>query len=126
MRKEKGFVILGALFLALIYFASVELLLADTTARLLELRRTRARMAAEILADNAVELSADSMVVRLSVDAEKTTEEGTMMSTYRTEPDGTFVIEANAVTAAGARARVQMRGRVTGTSISILRTRHSG
>jgi hypothetical protein len=62
--SERGFALLVALALAVLYFAFIELLMIDAARSLGEARRFRARIVALTLAENGAELAAAQMVTR--------------------------------------------------------------
>jgi hypothetical protein len=85
---ERGFALILALVLSILYFGFIELLMMDASRELSEARRFRARIIALTLAENGVELGAAQMLVE---DGEGlppvTDEQGTAAFTER-EVDG--------------------------------------
>jgi hypothetical protein len=61
-RRQRGFVLIGALVLSVLYFALMELLLIDSSRALNEAQRFRARIVAVTLAESGAELAALQMV----------------------------------------------------------------
>ena len=61
---ERGYVLIAAIALAVLYFALMELLLIDSSRALREAQRFRAKVIAATLAESAAELSTASMVTR--------------------------------------------------------------
>jgi hypothetical protein len=61
-RRQRGFVLVGALVLSVLYFALMELLLIDSSRALHEAQRFRARIVAVTLAESGAELAALQMV----------------------------------------------------------------
>lgn len=78
MTDRRGFVLVGALVLAVLYFGLMELLMIDASRALGEARRFRARIVAATLAENAAELSAESIATRLTGQADTRNAQGTM------------------------------------------------
>jgi Tfp pilus assembly protein PilV len=121
--EQRGFVLVGALVIAILYLGLVEMLWMEASLRIREAQRFRARVEAQTLAENAVELAAQRIVLAASSSVEAELPEGTMQATMVRNEDDTFVIEA---TARGSRllryeARVTLQGRIDGTDIRIER-----
>lgn len=66
--SQRGFALIAAIVLAVLYFALIELLLIDASRELREARRFRARIVAATLAENGAELAALGMVTMRSPD----------------------------------------------------------
>src|SRR5215213_2449819 len=62
--SERGFALIAALTLALLYFALMELILIDSSRSLAEAQRFRARIMAAAVAEDAAELAALNMRIR--------------------------------------------------------------
>ena len=62
--SERGFALIIALVLAILYFAFIELLMIDASRELAEARRFRGRIVALTLAENGAELAATQMIVQ--------------------------------------------------------------
>lgn len=62
--RERGYVLITAIALAILYFALMELMLIDSSRALREAQRFRSKVIAATLAESAAELSAASMVTR--------------------------------------------------------------
>src|SRR6266545_5727430 len=61
-QRQRGFVLISALVLSVLYFALMELLLIDSSRALNEAQRFRARVVAGALAESGAELAALQMV----------------------------------------------------------------
>src|SRR5438094_727313 len=59
---QRGYVLISAIALAVLYFALMELMLIDSSRALREAQRFRARVVASALAENAAELAAANMI----------------------------------------------------------------
>ena len=75
---ERGFVLIAALVLAVLYFALMELMLVDSGRELAEAQRFRSRIVAGIVAENAVELAARHMAVSGGMSISENDEQGSM------------------------------------------------
>ena len=126
--REAGYALISALVLAILYFALIELLLLDSARELSEARRFRARIVAETLAENAVELAALEIVTNKSAEGTAEDWQGKMSSEMRkNDQSGEFDIIALG-TSGGiteARARVVVRGIVSGRDVRIRYTMHT-
>ncbi len=80
-RDQRGFVLVAALVLAILYFALMELLLIDSSRALAEAQRFRARIVSTALAENAAELAAEQIVSRSSAKVTASNFQGTMDGT---------------------------------------------
>ena len=112
--SERGFVLIAALTLAVLYFALMELLLVDSSRELAESRRFRARVVAAVVAENAVELAALQMVEQTDRTITEADAQGTMNATYRRGAGDAFTIEAEGETLGVVRqkATVFVQGRI--------------
>lgn len=124
-RTERGFALITALLLAILFLGMIELALADATAAQREARRFRERISSQILADNAIELAAAGMVTKESGGSfERETEAGTMNGSIKVLPGGRFELAGDGVSAGlEVRARVELEGRVVGNQIVIQKSR---
>jgi hypothetical protein len=129
-RNERGFALIAALALAILYFGLVELLMIDASRELMEARQFRARVVALTLAENGAELAARNMTDPSVTDAQVSlaNEDGEMSGTLRKDAAGQFEIEGSG-TATGiesATESVILRGRVSGGEIQIQYAIHRG
>jgi hypothetical protein len=126
-REERGFVLIAALTLAILYFALMELLLVDSSRQLAEARRFRSRVTAAVVAENAAELAAQGMVGSSGRSIDEQSDEGLMKGQYRATGGNAFEIEASGETRGTERqsARVFVQGRVeSGGVVKIDYTMH--
>jgi hypothetical protein len=105
----------------------VELLLLDSARELAEARRFRARVVAETLAENGVELAAEQIVAKDKTEATAEDWQGTIVGRMAKKPGGEFDIVAEGQTSGltESRAKVVVRGRVVGASVRIQYTVHT-
>lgn len=120
-RTERGFALITALLLAILFLGIIELALADATASQREARRFRERISSQILADNAIELAAAGMLTKQSNSSiERETEAGRMKGSFKILPSGRFELAGEGVSAGlEVRATVVLEGRVIGNRIVI-------
>lgn len=111
---ERGFALIAALALAVLYFGLMELLLVDSSRELAEARRFRARVVAGVLAENAVELASLQMVGSSGRTVEEEDRQGTMSGRYTRGAGGSFELFGEGETSGVLRqsARVSLQGRV--------------
>ena len=123
---QRGYVLISAIALAVLYFGLMELMLIDSSRALREAQRFRARVVAATLAESAAELAAAQMVTRPSASASATDDQGRMTGTLTTS-GGQFELEGQGVTAGvvPVTATVRVQGRILGTHIAIDYTFHS-
>ena len=121
-RSERGAALLGALLIAILYFLLMGLALAESSSVERDIHRQRARIAAEILADNGAELAAAGMVEGSGHSVEIDSTAGNAEGIYTRLPGDRFIIEAKGRSAGVAvvRASVILRGRFRGQRVEIL------
>jgi Tfp pilus assembly protein PilX len=95
--SERGFALLVALILAVLYFGFVELLMMDASREMSEARRFRGRIVALTLAENGAELAAEQMVSRKSATVELQDFQGTASGTLKTGVAGMVQDEGGAM-----------------------------
>lgn len=125
--RQRGYALISALVLAILYFAMVELLLLDSQRELAEARRFRARIVAETLAENGAELAALQIVTQDKSEMTAEGWQGTVVGRMAKNPSGQFDIVAEGQTTGvtESRAKVLVRGRVVGTSVRVQYTVHT-
>lgn len=113
-RPERGFVLIAALVLAVLYFGLMELMLVDSGRELAEARRFRARVVAGIVAENAVELAAHEMTSSGGLKVTEDDEQGSMEGELRRTGGDGFEITGKGKTggATAQEATVYVQGRV--------------
>ncbi len=121
VRADRGFALVSALLIAVLFFGLIELTLRDTTEGVRAAHRHRARIASEILADNAVDLAAAGMILGTSKGETRESGEGTMTGTLQMLPGNRFEIVGDGESAGVIRVRthVVLRGRIAGNSIVV-------
>jgi hypothetical protein len=131
--SERGFVLVAALVLAILYFSLMELMLLDSSRALRESQRYRARVVAAVLAENGAELAAEEILTNpRTMPVELNGEDGTMRGALSRQDDGKFVItgEGKATGVASQQATVELQGQwkdpVSGDEkVKILYSTHS-
>ena len=124
---ERGYVLISAIALAILYFALMELMLIDSSRALREAQRFRARVQAATLAESAAELAAANLVNQTTANTSAEDDQGKMTGTL-TRNGNDFMItgqsETTGVPPQKANVRVQGRVQPNGT-ITIDYTFHS-
>ena len=125
--SERGYALIAALVLAVLYFAMVELLLIDSARELEEARRFRARIVAETLAENGAELAALNIVTAEKTESKAEDWQGEIIGRMAKNTAGGFDIEAEGRTSGvtESKVRVLVRGRVVGNDVRIQYTVHT-
>ncbi len=123
---QRGYVLLSAIALAILYFALMELMLIDSSRALREAQRFRSRVVAAALAESAAELAAAQMVTQPGRSANAQDEQGQMNGTLSVS-GGQFEITAEGTTTgvSPTKASVRVQGRIEGPRIAIDYTFHS-
>jgi len=125
--RERGYVLVAAIALAILYFALMELMLIDSSRALREAQRFRSKVIAATLAESAAELSTASMVTRQAGDAiNADDEQGSMKATCKVSGTA-FEIDAEAATSGvmPSKSTVRVQGRIIGTRVMVDYTYHS-
>lgn len=135
--NQRGFALLWAIGLAVLFFMLIELMLIDSARELKEAQRFRSRMVAMVLAENGAEMAALQIgdPDRAFYDPDPSTDwQGTIdgrMDKTTSEQGGTFTIIGTGVTAGTeqTKAEVRVEGYVEGAAptanIVISFTRHT-
>jgi Tfp pilus assembly protein PilX len=124
--EQRGYVLISAIALAILYFGLMELMLIDSARALRESQRFRARVMAATLAESAAELAAAQMVNGTSNAANAQDDQGKMNGALnRTGND--FELNGEGVTSGvpPVRATVRVQGRIEGSRVMIDYTFHS-
>ncbi|HEV7426239.1 MAG TPA: hypothetical protein VGQ46_07710 [Thermoanaerobaculia bacterium] len=125
--RERGYVLVAAITIAILYFALMELMLIDSSRALREAQRFRSKVVAATLAESAAELSAASMVTRHAGDTiNADDEQGSMKATCKVNGEA-FDIDAEAATSgvSPVKSSVRVQGRIVGQRVVIDYTYHS-
>lgn len=123
---QRGYVLISAIVLAILYFGLMELMLIDSSHALVEADRFRSRVVASTLAESGAELVAAQMITHPQSSASAHDAQGSMTATMTTV-NNEFQINAQGVTSGvvPATATVRVQGRILGTHIAIDYTFHS-
>ena len=124
--RERGYVMISAIVLSVLYFALMALMLIETTHALREAQRFRARVMVSTLAENAVELAAADLVNRSGATVDAEDWQGKMTAEMRRADPG-FEITAKGVTTGVSpqTADVRVQGRVKDKHVTVDYTYHS-
>jgi len=119
--SERGFALIAAIVLAVLYVGLIELLLLDSARELTEARRFRAKVVAATLAENGAELAAARLIDRPSANVNAEDAQGTISGTMRKLANEKFEITGTGSTTGVVQtsARVQLFGRIEGTQVKI-------
>lgn len=115
--SQRGYVLISAIALAVLYFGLMELMLIDSSRALREAQRFRSRIVASTLAESAAELVAARMIPSGSSTFQNAKDEqGSMKGTLRLVGD-TFELIGEAETAgvSPVKAEVRVQGRIDRT-----------
>lgn len=123
---ERGYVLVSAIALAILYFALMELMLMDSSRALREAQRFRSRVVATTLAESAAELAAAQLVTAPGATVNASDEQGTMSATLQ-KTGSTFMIEAQAESTGvpPQKATVRVQGDVAGKRVRVAYTYHT-
>ena len=127
--RERGYALISAIALAVLYFAVMQLIMIDSNRVLHEAQRFRAKVIAEALAENGAELAASQLVVatapKPAVNA--TDGVGKMTGALPDRSQTAFVITGEG-TSYGAEPRtttVRLQGRTLGAKVVVDYALHS-
>lgn len=125
--SERGFALIAAIVLAVLYFALMELLLLDSSRELAEAQRFKARVIAAAMAENAAEHAAINLVNASTSTLPRTAVKDGWISGGMEKTGSQFDLWGEGETKGVIRqkARVEVRGSVDGGRIHIHYTRHS-
>ena len=124
---QRGFVLISVLVIALLYFAMLELMLIESGEAMRNAQRFRARIVAQILAENGAELAAHNFALSNGKSVSYTDDSGEMHGKSERLPGELFTIEGRG-TVGGVyphSATVKIHGHFEGLSLYIDRTVHS-
>ena len=116
----------GALIIAVLYFALMELLLLDSSRALQEAQRYRSRVIADALAESGAELAAVQLVDNMGGNVKATDPQGSISGTL-TRNGNQFVIvgDGTAGGVPGGSAHVQLQGTISGNRVAIVYSTHT-
>jgi Tfp pilus assembly protein PilX len=115
-RSQRGYVLITAIVLAILYFALMELMLIDSSRSLQQAQRFRSRIVAQTLAESAAELAAVDLVDRYGTNVDAEDEQGRMTGKSTRTPT-TFVLDGTGTTAGvmPVTATVRVQGAIVGS-----------
>lgn len=128
---ERGFALIAALVLAVLFFALITLVLWESTMRYRAAQQFRSRIVAQTLAENAAELAAKGLGDGSSLIVSAETGDGTMEAKGEVTEDFEGIIRFKIEAAGTTRgvqpthATVTVWGRVDGSGVRVTRTKHS-
>jgi len=126
--SERGFALLVALALAVLFFGFVELLMIDVSRELGEARRFRGRIVALTLAENAAEMAAKDIVSNKTAADKDEDWQGTFTWTMKKDDQGKFEIFgiSHSKGPEGTSSTVWLQGEVNAPKdVRILFSRHT-
>jgi hypothetical protein len=126
-RSERGIVLVAALVLAVLYFALMELMMVDASRSLSEAQRFRARVVAQTLAENGVELAAKRMIDAPDLSPKSySDDQGLIRGALERQADTYRLVgEGNAKGVVEQKMTVTLQGRIVGTNVTIDYADHS-
>jgi hypothetical protein len=126
--SERGFALILALVLAILYFGFIELLMLDASRELAEARRFRSRIIGLTLAENGAELAARNMAKVPVMTDSATDDQGIMSGKVTVDPstgDFNLVGEGQSFGRESTKASVHLEGRIIGGQVTIFFSRHT-
>ncbi len=123
---QRGYVLISAIALAVLYFGLMELMLIDSSRALREAQRFRARVVASALAESAAELAAADMINHPGTTVTAQDDQGQMTGGLNANGNQ-FELMGEGTTSgvAPVKASVRVQGRILGSRIAIDYTFHS-
>jgi hypothetical protein len=124
--RERGYALISAIALAILYFAVMQLIMIDSTRALHEAQRFRSKVIAAALAENGAELAASQMLLNATHNADATDADGKMKGTLqRSGNDFTINAEGTSYGVQSRTATVRLQGRTAGAKIMVDYAFHS-
>jgi Tfp pilus assembly protein PilX len=125
--RERGFILMSVLILAILFFALMTLLLIESSEMSRRADRYRSRVMAQVLAENAVELAAQKMVTNTVAIKNYEDDQGTIHGEYKASPSGQFNFTGSCETKGvyPLKAAVRIQGHLEGVQPRIDFTFHS-
>jgi hypothetical protein len=126
-KAERGFALITALVVAILFFGFLELLLLESSEAFRAASRFRARTIAQTLAENAAELAVRNMLAGGASEADLAVPGGSMKATYVLLPGGGFRVDAFGMSSGvmPSTASVIVIGHFNGSAIQVTGTIHS-
>ncbi|MEK6375773.1 MAG: hypothetical protein AABO58_24095 [Acidobacteriota bacterium] len=124
--RERGYALISAIALAVLYFAVMQLIMIDSNRVLREAQRFRSKIISHALAENAAELAASQMLLTSVRNINAKDADGTMKGALNKSATAfTISAEGTSYGAESRRATVRLQGRVLGTKIIVDYAFHS-
>ncbi len=125
-KSERGFALIIALILAILYFGFIELLMMDASREMSEARRFRGRIVAMTLAENGAELAAAKMVIAPTPPPDETDEQGITTGKVSVNLAHQFDIIGTGKSTGreGTSATVHLEGVINDQQVTIYFSRH--
>jgi hypothetical protein len=124
--RERGYALISAIALAVLYFAVMQLIMIDSSRVLREAQRFRSKVISHALAENAAELAASQMLLTSVRNINAKDADGTMKGALNKSSTAfTISAEGTSYGAESRRATVRLQGRVVGTQIKVDYSFHS-
>jgi hypothetical protein len=125
-KSERGFALVTALSIAILYFGLMELLMIDSMRSLREAQRFKARVVAATLAENGAELAALQMVYRYGGRVNEQDWQGEISgSLVRSGSAFELTGQGKATGVTQQTATVRLNGRIVGSDVIIDYALHS-
>ena len=124
--RERGYALISAIALAVLYFAVMQLIMIDSSRVLREAQRFRSKIISHTLAENAAELAASQMMLTSVRNINAKNGDGTMKGALNKSSNAfTISAEGTSYGAESRRATVRLQGRVDWTTIKVDYSFHS-
>jgi Tfp pilus assembly protein PilX len=124
--RERGYALISAIALAILYFAVMQLIMIDSNRVLHEAQRFRSKVIAAALAENGAELAASQMLLNATHNSDATDADGKMKGALqRSGNDFTINAEGTSYGVEPRTATVRLQGRTDGAKIMVDFTFHS-
>ena len=125
--RERGFILMSVLIIAILFFAMMTLLLIESSEMSRRADRYRSRVIAQVLAENAVELAAQKMITTPATVRKYEDEQGTIRGEYKASPSGQFNLIGTSESKGlfPVKATVKIQGHLDGSNPRIDFTFHS-
>lgn len=126
IRDRRGYALISAIVLAVLFFLVMELMLMESSRALEEAQRFRSRIVGLTLAENAAELMSRDLIDQTSGSLDADDDDGHMHATLE-RGGSNYKIESNGVMngVKPIRETVVLQGRVVGNHITIDYAAHS-
>jgi hypothetical protein len=127
--RERGYALISAIALAVLYFAVMQLIMIDSNRALHEAQRFRAKVMAAALAENGAELAASQLALATAAKppVNATDGDGKMTGTLLQRTTSEFVItgEGTSYGTEPRTATVRLQGRTLGAKVMVDYAFHS-